>query len=514
MSSDSDDRLRAASFKPKPTEAPAHERSTTPSQNEVWIAGAIGIALLAFVVLVLPSLAPEPTAAPSLDTASSMKTESHNDQASSGRGETEERSPFAEAQMAKARRAAQEALQQLLETQARLEARAVNTWAEVEFAEATAVAVEGDVFYREQIFAEAETKYRAAQSALEVIEVQLSTEISARIEMLLAAIEAIDAEKAADLSQTLSQMAPDNAEVAEAIARVTTIPDVAVLIESASSLFAQRSFGNALDQVQAAIALDPVHTRLQALAKDYRSALTDDRFQKAMTRGFEALEAGNFAVARTAFNSAAALKPNDNSPGAAIAQAEEGEILSALNRSVVTAEQEERSENWEAAAASYKAALTLDPSLVQASEGLARAEPMANLFSRLNTVVEKSARLVDPTILSDAQTTVEEAKAALNDSTERGAMPKLEALWNRAAKVVKDASTPLPVTIASDGATEITIKRVARLGMLTSSTVLLRPGQYQLLGSRVGFRDVLVTLNVGVDGENSINIRCIEAIGE
>ena len=280
MSSDSDDRLRAASFDPKPSAAPTPETSTKPSQSGVWIAGAIGVVLLAFVVLVLPSLAPEPATSPSLDTASSAKTASNGNQVASKRGEPEERNPFAEAQMAKARRAAQEALQQLLETQARLEARAVNVWAELEFSEATAVAVEGDVFYREQIFAEAETKYREAQSALDAIEAQLSGEISTRLEILLAAIEASDAEKAAGLSKTLSQMAPDSAEVVEAVERVATIPDVAALIESASNLFDQRSFSEALEQIQSAIALDPVHKRLKGLAKDYRSALTDDRFQK------------------------------------------------------------------------------------------------------------------------------------------------------------------------------------------------------------------------------------------
>ena len=513
MSSNNDDRLRAASFDPKPAEAPAHKISTTPSQNGVWIAGAIGVALLAFVLLLLPSLIPEPTAVPSLDTASSVKTESNSARGSSGRGETEERSPFAEAQMAKARRAAQEALQQLLETQARLEARAVNTWAEAEFAEAKAVAIKGDVFYREQIFTEAETKYLAAQSALEVIEAQLPTEISARLQMLLAAIEASDAEQATELSQTLSQMAPDSAEVIEAGERVATIAEVAVLIETASSLFDQRSFVVALDQIQAAITLDPVHSGLQALARDYRSALTDDRFQKAMTQGFEELEAGNFAAAKRAFHSAAVLKPDDKSPSVALAQADEAEILSALNRYVSDASRQESSEDWEAAAASYKEALTLDPNLVQASEGLTRVEPMADLFSRLNTIIEKSARLVDPTILSDAQTTVEEAQTALSVSPERSAMPKLQALWNKAGTVVENASTPLPVTIASDGATEITIKKVARLGPLTSRTVSLRPGQYQLLGSRVGFRDVLITLNVGIDRENSVDIRCTEAIG-
>lgn len=514
MSSDSDDRLRAASFDPKPSVAPVSQPSAQSSQRAVWIAGAIGLVLLAFVIFVLPSLAPEPTALPSSERVNSAKNGSTTQEINRDKTETEERSPFAEAQMAKARRAAQEALQQLLETQARLEARAVNAWAEAEFADATAVAIEGDVFYREQRFNEAETKYRAAQSALDTIEAQLPDEIAARLKKLLAAIEASDMEQATDLSQTLSQMAPDNADVVEAIERVPSIPEVAALIESAGTLFAQQSFKDALEQIQAAIALDPAHKRLQGLASDYRNALTNDRFQKAMTRGFEALEAGNFAAAKTAFNSAAALKPNDKSPNVALDQAEEAEILSALNGYVSIAEQQALSEDWQAAAASFKEALTLDPSLVQASEGLARAEPMANLFSRLNTIVDKSARLVDPAILSDAQTTVEEAKNALNDSTEnKRGMPKLAALWSEALKVVENASTPLPVAIASDGLTEITIKRVARLGTLTSRTVSLRPGQYQLLGSRVGFRDVLMTLNVGIDRENSIDIRCTEAIG-
>lgn len=513
MSSDSDDRLRAVTFDPKPSIDSAPDTSPETGSHGVWIAGAIGVVLLAFVVLFLPSLAPAPTAEPfpqslnSTDTAASQTAQSVT-------SETKERSPFAEAQLAKARRAAQEALQKLLETQSRLEARAVNAWAEAEFTAATAIAVEGDVFYREQNFDEAEATYRVAQSALEVIEAQLSDEVVARLETLLAAIEASDAESAASVSQTLSQMAPDNADVAATVDRVPVIPEVAALIERADTLFGQRSFSEALEQVQAAQALDPAHKRLQALAEDYQRALTDDRFQQAMTRGFEALEVGDFKSAKAAFSSAAALKPSDNSPSIALDQAEEAEILSTLNRYVSNAEQQESSEDWEAAATSYADALALDPSLVQATEGLARAEPMADLFSRLSNIVDKSARLVDPTILGDAQATVEQANGVLGDLSDRkSAMPKLTALWSEALKVVENASTPLPVMMTSDGVTEIIIKRVARLGTLTSRTVSLRPGQYQLLGSRVGFRDVLVTLNVGVDRENSIDIRCTEAIG-
>ena len=54
-------------------------------------------------------------------------------------------------------------------------------------------------------------------------------------------------------------------------------------------------------------------------------------------------------------------------------------------------------------------------------------------------------------------------------------------------------------------------KRVAKLAIYLSSR-LAEVGQYQVLGSRDGFRDVLVTLNVGVNRE-PVTIGCTEAIG-
>ena len=137
MSKDSDEALRATSFDPKPNASPTQTEAPASPQRGVWIAGVIGIILLGFVVFVLPPQTPAP-----LPLASSDDPASQGIQVPKGTGldsttQTEERSPFAEAQMAKSRRAAQEALQGLLETQARLEARAVNEWADSEFNEAS-----------------------------------------------------------------------------------------------------------------------------------------------------------------------------------------------------------------------------------------------------------------------------------------------------------------------------------------------------------------------------------------
>jgi tetratricopeptide (TPR) repeat protein len=509
MSKDSDEALRATSFDPKPNASPTQTEAPASPQRGVWIAGVIGIILLGFVVFVLPPQTPAPLPLASSNDPASQGIQVPNRTGPDSTTQTEERSPFAEAQMAKSRRAAQEALQGLLETQARLEARAVNEWADSEFNEATTFAIDGDQSYREQDFAEAEINYQRAQSALDALEARLPDEVSERLATLLNMIETGQAEGANRLGIILLQMAPDSLDVIDATARVPSIPDVVALIDQASALYSDRAFGEALGKIQAAIELDPPHKRLQAIAKAYRNALTNQQFLTAMTRGFEALEVSDFDTARAAFKGAAKLKPADESPRVALDQTREAEILSSLNRFISTAAKQEASESWASASETYRDALALDPSLVQASEGLARTEPMADLFLRLDAIVEKPARLVDPTILGDAQTTVREANAALNTADN---MPKLQALGSRAQDIVQNASTPLPVTILSDGETEITLKRVARLGTVTSRVVSLRPGQYQLLGSRNGYRDVLVTLNVGMNRENTVDIRCTEAI--
>ena len=154
--------------------------------------------------------------------------------------------------------------------------------------------------------------------------------------------------------------------------------------------------------------------------------------------------------------------------------------------------------------------MEIDPSIVDAEEGLARARPLADLFSELDIILEKQARLVDPVVLTEAQSSLAEAESALSATPKKA--PRLQQRVIEVRAAIAKASTPLPVTITSDGQTEITIKRVARLGSLTSRTVSLRPGQYQVLGSRDGYRDVLITANITSAQDNQIDIRCEEAI--
>jgi hypothetical protein len=74
-------------------------------------------------------------------------------------------------------------------------------------------------------------------------------------------------------------------------------------------------------------------------------------------------------------------------------------------------------------------------------------------------------------------------------------------------------STPVSLTIVSDGKSEIAINRVSRLGMFTEKTVELKYGTYVLVARRDGFVDKRVDLDIPVDSRPiSLRLICDEPI--
>ena len=510
MTDDSKDALRAASFEPR-TDTQSAQVVDTPRPVATWVALAIGVILLGFVVFILPQLAPTPDNQSSAGPSTIAEEGQTASTSLSGSQENaSERSPFAEAQLAKVRRSAQEVLQSLLETQSRLESRGVDQWAPNDFVAASAIALEGDALYRAQDFDEAESLYQQALDSLNGLEARLNDEINSRLALLIYAIESGNEATAGSLAPLLQQMAPDSDAVFDAVERVPLMPAITELETAAKASFEQGRLSTAVSQIDEALGLDPAHQRLAKVARQYESALTQQRFEDAMTKGFELLSDNDFAGARASFQSARNILPATDGPKAALAQVEEAETLSRLNDLLAQAADLAAKEQWAEIVEVLEAALAIDDSLVEASDGLDQARPLAELFAKLDTVIKKQARLVDPVVLSEAQLSLSEAEAALAANAQTSPVLKDKIAAVRSA--VATASTPLPVVITSDGLTEITIKRVARLGTVSSRNVSLRPGQYQFLGSRDGYRDVLVTANINATSDNRIDVRCEEAI--
>jgi hypothetical protein len=80
-------------------------------------------------------------------------------------------------------------------------------------------------------------------------------------------------------------------------------------------------------------------------------------------------------------------------------------------------------------------------------------------------------------------------------------------------ELVRVAQTTIPVTIESDGLTEVIIYKVGELGSFHHKEVTLRPGTYTIVGNRNGFKDVRQRVKVKAGQDDlRVTVQCSEKI--
>ena len=501
--------LSATTFEPATTQPESVAAASGGESSRAIIIGlAAAAVLLVFVFFVLPQLVTpdDDVAMPSPEQSTAPASGSASSPAGTASEAGDGRSPFAEAQESALRREAQEALQSLLTLQESLAERGAPNWGEPDYSKALEAAAAGDTAYRERDFAAATADYQRALDQLLVLEASLPARIEALHETLTGAIEAGDVVSAQARFSELSEMAPADIRLISLEDRITALPAVIAALERAAEAEATDDLTAAVEAAGDATRADPAHERAAARLAELNNALTRQQFNAAMTEGYGAMGAKAFDAAEQQFRTAAGLIPGAPEPGAALIELEQARIQNTLLELRADGAQAEAEERWADAVSLYKDALEIDALMLFATEGVARAEPRADLDTRLENIPKERDRLIDARIMRLAQETLAEAEAIADPG------PRLQGQIAAAQDTLAYASTPVPVTMTSDGLTDITLLRVKRLGTLAEQTLPLRPGVYTAVGMRNGYRDVRVKFEVRPDQTNAVEVRCVETI--
>jgi tetratricopeptide (TPR) repeat protein len=226
-----------------------------------------------------------------------------------------------------------------------------------------------------------------------------------------------------------------------------------------------------------------------------------------MAAALEALDRGELARARSAFEEAAALSPGSEAAADGLARVEAAEQLEAIAAHRRRAESLEAEEDWEAAVGEYDAVLALDPAIRFAVLGRERAGARRALARDLDRHLSRPDRLAADEVLEEARELVERARRI----TPPG--PRLAEAIEKLEEQIAVASTPVRVVLLSDGLTEVLVYRVGRLGTFERRELDLRPGRYTVVGARAGFRDVRHELEVSPGGgAGPLTVRCEEGV--
>jgi serine/threonine protein kinase len=230
-------------------------------------------------------------------------------------------------------------------------------------------------------------------------------------------------------------------------------------------------------------------------------------FERALSRGLNALTAGRLAEARQSIDRATELRPADPGAQSALAQLvaeERRERITALQaeaRKLVAAEQ------WQAAVTQYQSMLGIDANLMSAQQGLAQAQARASLNQQLEQALSRAERFNDDAIAGPARQLLAQASAVPAPG------PVLSAQIEGLSAQLKIAAQPVTVQFESDKQTNVVIYKVGTLGTFSSRSMELRPGLYVVVGTRDGYRDVRRNIRVDPAGNMPpVVIRCEEAI--
>lgn len=471
--------------------------------------GGLGVLALA-VIFVLPKLvdnSPTPASTtPSGSNASNVAATSSPRTSEPAESEAAAASPFADAVEARARAEAQELLAELIDVREGLEARGAEVWAGEEMAAIAEAALAGDERYRERDFEAAISQYSDALSAALALEQSLPERFEEQLAATDAAIESLDDATAREAFELAELLEPGAPELEERRSRLEALPSVMEAISDAAASESSGDLVSAVTTLENAETADPLHAYLRSERERVAEALRVQRFNAAMSDGYGALDESNFDRAQRRFEDAAKLEPGSSEAAAALAELAVARTTATLNRLQRNGEAKVDEEDWEGAISAFEEALAIDGSLRFAREGLALARPRAILDKELKAILEKPERLVDDAILREAEGTLRRARQA------SPAGETLQTQIDEVAATLEIARTPRTVRLRSDGLTEVTVYKVARLGLFEAQELTLRPGEYTAVGSRRGFRDVRVVFSVSPDSNEPVFIACSEPI--
>ena len=406
-----------------------------------------------------------------------------------------------------ARAAAQEARTRFDEATKRLRASGVATWGTTALATAQQQADKAASAFEAKDFTAARKAYESAAVAVET----LVTEIPQRLATALAAgaqaLEAGDKARAQASYELAMVLEPGNAEATRGLQRVANFDQVrarvldAQRLEQSGDITAARAAWNRVLELDAdsALARDAV-VRLDQQSRD-------KQFADVMGVAIAALDRGALETAATQLSRAQDLRANDPALTQARARLAEAQRVQTLRGLEAESAAQVAAENWDAAVASYQAALKLDASLAFAREGLAQAEPRAALAQRVQGLIDQPARLTSAAVATQARIDLQQARAITN------AGPRLSEQIQKLETAIAQAAQPVSVQLRSDGQTEVTIYKVGALGRFSTHALTLKPGRYVAIGSRSGYRDVRREFEVPAGAKSyDLDVRCEETL--
>ena len=406
---------------------------------------------------------------------------------------------------------AQELLQKALNLKARLENEGVKNWGAeplvTSYSQVLALLTEANAFFDDQRFDQAVKGYRETIVKLEQLSASRPERIRRAIQAGNEAFAQLDSALAKHHYKIALVADFDNNEAQVGIQRAENLPQVLDYIAQGQFHEDRGELDIARKMYNDAILLDKDYMAARDHLQHVNELIFERDFQRSMSDAISALNQNKIGQAKHALDIARNLQPD----AAAVLDLEQQlkytEQRAELQRLNMQVLKYEKTEQWERVVETYVRVLKIDANTGFAKQGKLRAERYAELNRQVQTYLSNPDDLQAPEHRNHARSIYDTAVA----NSDIG--PKFGDKTEKLRHLLEMYSKQVTILVQSDDMTDVTIYRVGRFGHFLEHSLKLQPGRYKALGTRSGYRDVMLLFTVPVDSKGiTLKIYCKEKI--
>ncbi len=287
------------------------------------------------------------------------------------------------------------------------------------------------------------------------------------------------------------EKAPGNDDALRGLKRAETIDRVYALLLQGESLEKQGQYALAAESYGKAFSLDGFSAVAQAGQSRAARLEKETKFGNAYSAAQAAFKRRDWDKAIAEAENALKVYPQKTDVQAMLKSAKENAHTDAVKKALSKGYAYENDHQWKEALDAYRETLQLEPEMRDAVEGYIRCSTMIRTLIQFNTLIENAQQLASKA----------EFQAAIRAFSQAGDIKPNYRLPNedqvqQLGALLKSQSQPIEVMFKSDGKTWFSITNYRMPTQMESATVKMYPGDYEIRGTRKGFRDVLMLLQV------------------
>lgn len=418
----------------------------------------------------------------------------------SGSGEPE--TPFRDSQLERAKDSAEITLNDFSELQDHfLKNQLGSEQHTTRYNEIIDLANEGDILFGQREFDTAQERFETALDDLRQLIAKINTEFDESMEIGQKALDERDVESSREAFSYASEIKPLEQSAQTGLQRVARLPKINELLRESERARLRGHWDEALSLLTDAEQLDGLTPGLNERRNRILTARAKEDLNDLITSGHQALNQGEFDEADRLFNEVLRRQPGNSAAETGLQETQVSRTVTHISNLQQSALEQEDQLDLSAALQTYEQALEIDSTLEFAIEGRDRVREILTLSQQITAILSDPGLLAADEELESAQQVLKDAKKYANHSAE------FDVALQELNGVVDIASQFIPVVLVSDNATEVTLSTKGLLGAFERRELQLRPGRYQLIGSRDGRMDVRKTINVE-QGMDPVSIIC------